>query len=48
MTGERQTPLGIGLEAFTMKSGDPIRQKIGAAQGSHHAQALVSVALTEQ
>ena len=41
VTGERQTPLGIGLEAYTMKKDVPGGQEIETAQGGAvHAQAL--------
>ena len=41
VTGERQTPPGIGLEAYTMKKNDPGGHQIEAAQGGAvHAQAL--------
>jgi hypothetical protein len=41
VTGERQTPLGIGLDAYTMKKDDPTRRQIANARGGAvHAQAL--------
>jgi hypothetical protein len=41
VTGERQTPLGIAPEAYTMKRADPIRQQIETAKDDGiYAQAL--------